>query len=187
MARILAFAVVLLMLSSTAMGVAQEKSVKSNSSKPTLFYPDDENRGFDNADPPSDAVLDALLATPEVKDTVEEMSDSKMDVDRVALRKLFEVVPVDLGGTSKNSYMVLGRFPMSGGDCNWFWIVRADPRMAVVLYSAGLSLELRRTKTNGYRDIRETWGTAATHGYRFYRYDGFRYKAGRDHVQTVKP
>jgi hypothetical protein len=117
------------MVSSSATGVVQGRSVKLNSSKPTLFYPDDENRGFDSADPPSDAVLDALLATPEAK----EMSDRKMDVDRVALRKLFEAVPVDLGGTSKNSYVVLGRFPMSGGDCDWFWIVRTGSKSAKVI------------------------------------------------------
>jgi hypothetical protein len=33
--------------------------------QPSYFAPDEENRGFDASDPPSDTVLDALLKTPE--------------------------------------------------------------------------------------------------------------------------
>jgi len=183
MARTLVLAIAMFMVSSTAMGVTQRKSANLNSSEHTLFYPDDENRGFKDAHPPSDAVLDALLATPEVKDTVDEMSDHKRDISREAIRKLFETVPVELSDANEKSYVVVGKFPMSGGDCDWFWIVRTGSKSAkVILYAAGLSLELQRTKTHGYRDIRGTWGTAADHGYLMYRYHGPSYNKGYEDV-----
>lgn len=80
--------------------------------RPTLFAPDDENRGFEDAVPPSDIVLDALLNTAEAQDASEELKA----LGRESKRKLFSVVRIQIGGINEEDYIVTGRQPMSGAD-----------------------------------------------------------------------
>jgi hypothetical protein len=164
-----------------AVGQATKKSLKSG---PSAFYPDDENRGFDEADPPSDAVLDALLKTQEAK----ENSDLLQKLDRDGLRKLFLVVQVHLAKSDETDEVVLGYDPMSGADCYWFWIVRDKGGHAqVLLFTNEYGIDLLNTRTNGYREIRGVWSSAA--GYtitRVYQYNGNRYKLAHRYEKTDK-
>ncbi len=124
----------------------------------TFFAPDDENRGFDAAEPPSDAVLDALLKTPEAKDARVQLAA----LDREKLRSLFQVVPINLGSRNETDYIELGSLPLSGADCFWFWLIRPVGSCAqVILFANALTLQLLPTRSHGYRDICSTWGSAA--------------------------
>ena len=139
----------------------------------TFFAPDDENRGFETAGPPSDALLDSLLKTPEAENAKEKLAA----LDREKLRNLFQVVPIHLSSSMETDYIALGRDPLSGADCFWFWLVRPVGNHAqVILFSNALTVQLLPTRTNGYRDIRSTWSSAA--GYtitRVFHYSGAKY------------
>ena len=151
--------------------------------EPSSFAPDDENRGFENAQPPSDVVLDAFLKTPEAVEMHEELSNR----DRESLRSLFEVVRVDLGDSGEKGFVALGKGPITGADCFWFWIVRARQGKAeVLLFSNGLSLSLRKQMTNHYRNIEVDWATAAFIGSKFYHYNGSVYQLDKEHTKENK-
>ena len=165
-----------------ALAVAQSK-MHSNFG-PTFFEPGDNNRGLENARPPSDAVLDAVLEKVEA----DELSDEIEGFTREQKRALFETVRVTLGPKAEEDFVVHGKPPMIGADCEWFWIVRLRQGKAkVLLFSNGLALELRRQIANGYRDVDVSWATAAFVGDRVFRYDGTSYKLLREHTEEQKP
>ena len=152
--------------------------------RPTLFAPDDENRGFKGSVPPSDAVLDALLATDEAKESREGLSGH----NREYARELFQAVRIDIGDAAEEAYIVEGSWPMSGADNIWFWIVRVvHDKAHVLLFTNGLTVTILSHRTNGYRDIKEEWGGNAGWGSRVYQYSGSRYKLVRKRWQDAKP
>jgi hypothetical protein len=100
------------------MGLAQGQTIQAaHKTESSDFYPDNWNKGFDEAEPPSDAVLDALLKTQEAK----EHWDQLKSLDRERLRKIFLVVRVHLTNFDEKDEVVLGSDPLSGADCDWFW------------------------------------------------------------------
>jgi hypothetical protein len=152
--------------------------------EPSTFYPDDRNAGFDEVDPPSDAVLDALLKTPEAR----ENSDELRKLNREGLRKLFLVVRVHLKDTNETDEVVLGHNPMSGADCDWFWIVRDNGgRAQVLLYEYAYGVYLLQSKTDGNRDIRSVGFAGGTEYTNIYHYDGQRYVAVHQYHKEIKP
>lgn len=153
--------------------------------EPAFFYPDQENAGLDHAHPPSDAVLNALLRTQQAKWAADRLKNRNHE----ELRGLFRVVNVHLSDPGAESdEVVAGKFPMAGADCDWFWLVRVVSGHAeVILFANGDSLELLVKRTNGYKDIRTSWGSAA--GYtltNIYRYDGSRYKQVHEFTKTER-
>jgi len=150
----------------------------------TTFDPEDANAGFENAQPPPDAVLAALLTSAK-KD---QLDDELKGLGIEQKRALFEVVQVNLGRSVGNAYVVHGKPPMIGADCDWFWIVQADGHHArVLLFSNGLALSLRKHSTAGYRDIVVSWASAAFTGERLYGYNGSEYKLIREQTKEQKP
>jgi hypothetical protein len=151
-----------------------QKPPRSLDARPTVFVPDDENRGLKNANPPSDAILNALLATSEAKEAHNELSG----LNREDLRDLFEVVRVNLGPADEEDYVVHGTsLPMKGAENDWFWIVRNNRgHSEVVLFANGYSLELLKRMTSGYRDIRTVWSAPAYTLTDIYHFDGVRYE-----------
>jgi hypothetical protein len=149
---------------------------------PSSFYPDDEDRGFKDAQPPSDAVLDALLKTPEA----DEMREELEKLDREDLRSLFSVVKAHLKNSNEIDEVVIGKDPMSGADNDWFWIVRVMGGHAqILLFANGNGIDFLRTRTNGYREIESVWYSAAGYSItRLYRYDGTVYKLARERTRT---
>ena len=145
---------------------------------PIIFAPETDT-GFEKAKPPSDAVLDALLRTPEA---VRRGDDN--NPDREYIRKSFQVVRVDLGGTNEEDYVVLGVGYYTGADCHWFWIVRVKQGNGqVLLYTPGLVIEILRQETNGYHDIRESWGGNSGSTTRIFQYTGTTYKLASEHSE----
>jgi|GEM_PF-2395047 len=175
----------MLFASLTAVLAAQSKfTVKAH---PKVFAPEMEGfrpTGFEAATPPSDAVLNALLESPEVKETKVE-PDRK---DREVVRKMFATVQVDLGPLDEKSYVVLGGGMYTGADCHWFWIVRVrESNAQVLLFVPGLTLELLRSRTHGLRNIRERWSGNSGSVTRIYHFDGSRYKLAKEHSEGPQP
>jgi hypothetical protein len=104
------------------------------------------------------------------------------------MRKSFEAVPADLGGTNEEEYVVLGGGDYTGADCHWFWIVRVKQGKAqVLLFAPGLTLEILRRKTNGYHDIKESWGGNSGTVIRIFRYGGAIYELAIEHSEGPQP
>ena len=162
-----------------AFSVAGGQATRGNTPKgPSSFAPDGEDSGLENAQPPSDAVLDALLKTSEAN----EAKDDLAVLSRDQMRDLFKVVKVHLKGAVEADYVVLGSGPLSGADCFWFWIVRERQGKAkVLLFENPLKLELSKRRTNGYRDIRSSWCSAAFCHDRLFRYSADRYRLVYQH------
>jgi hypothetical protein len=140
--------------------------------------------GFENARLPSDVVLDALMKSPEVTET----GDDDKKPDRESMRKSFQVVPVDLRGADEEDYVVLGGGDYTGADCHWFWIVRVKQgKGQVLLYTPGLMIEILRRKTNGYHNIRESWGGNSGSVTRIFKYTGATYKLASEHSEWTQP
>ena len=168
----------LLLLLTSSMLIVVSPEAQSNGGdrrrEPSLFYHDYEDTGFHNAKPPSDAVLNALLKTPEAKLN----SDRLSVLDRTQLSGLFRVVRVHLTTSDEVDWVVGGKFPMTSADGDWFWLVReAKGQPEVVLFASGLSLELLTKRTMAFKDVRTVWSSAA--GYTLtdiYHFDGTRYR-----------
>jgi hypothetical protein len=146
---------------------------------PTVFAPE-VNKGFEHAHPPSGAVLDALMKSPEVANT--EFEDAKPD--RETVRKWFHVVRVNLGDANEEDYVILGGGAYTGADSHWFWIVRVkEGKGQVLLYTPGLEIKILRQITNGYYDIRESWGGNSGSVTRIFRYSGAKYRFATEHSE----
>ena len=163
---------------------AQNPFQKERSSA-IFFYSNDDNRGFENAKPPSDVVLDALLETPQVKESLDDIEDQS----RESLRSYFKVALANAGGPQDEIYVVTStKLPLGSGDSDWFWIVQTDKQKArVILFIIGHTLTFKKHRTNGYRDLLETTGTPGQPEENLFRYDGKAYRLSRERLQTVKP
>ena len=184
MGRLVRFIYVLILVCLT-IGLAKGQTTNGpHKAEPSTFYPDDELKGFEDAQPPSDPVLDALLKTPEAQ----ENSDRLQRLDREKLRGLFLVVKIHLRNSVETDEVVLGKFPMTGADCDWFWIVRdMGDHAKVLLFDNAYGVYLLRSRTNGYREIASYWSSAAGYSItRLYRYDGTSYKLAYEHTRPER-
>lgn len=166
--------VVLIGLLCLGGSLAAQPSAARVHAGPTLFSPDyQQNDPFEHAHPPTNDELEALLRTREARDAADELKK----LNREQLRNLFSVVRIHIADSNEIDDLVLGSDPLSGADNSWFWIVRrAGGHTEVILFANGASLELLEKQTNGHRDIRTTWSSAA--GYtltNIYRYNSSRY------------
>ena len=152
---------------------AQTKKISS--SEPSVFSPEEgDNSVFHNAPLPSDAVLDALLKTPEARESADELQKLR----REEQRNLFRVVEVHLAKQDEVHWIVSGSGPMSGADNDWFWVVREKGNQAeVLLFANGLVLSTLKSRTNDYKDIETSWsGASGPVITLLYQYDGKQYK-----------
>lgn len=161
------------------LGHVAAQNKRPQQTRPTVFAPEMET-GFENAKPPSDAVLDALMKSPEVAET----GDDDKKPDRESMRKSFQAVRVDLGATNEEDYVVLGGGDYTGADCNWFWIVRVKQGNGqVLLFTGGLVVEILHQRTKGYHDIEESWGGNSGSVTRIFRYNGATYELASEHSE----
>ena len=143
-----------------------------------------ENDPFEDAKAPTNVMLDVLLRTPEVRMN----SGGLRGLNRENLRKLFRIVQIHLAETDEIDWLVNGRFPMTGADCEWFWIVQTvRGNTKVILFANTNSLELLAKSTNGLNDVRTVWSSAA--GYALtdiYHFDGAVYRRIHAFTKTDK-
>ena len=150
----------------------------------SFFNPDDRPDPFENSAPlPPDAVR-ALLATKEARDV---FSDAPRPIAKDPAT-LFRAVRINVSKTGDTDYLVNGISPLTGGDSEWFWIVRSvGGRSRVLLFTNGYSVELLRHWTNGFRDIRSKWNSPDYINTRIYRFDGTRYRLHYDKWKPFHP
>ena len=163
--------------------VAQPANRAANDG-PVVFSPDYQpNDPFSHARKPADDVLDALLRTPEAREASSELAD----LNREERRALFEVVSVHVTDSREVDELVLGHYPMSGADNDWFWLVRPlHGRAQVILFASGLTLEILDSKTSGYKNIRTSWSAASGVTITcIYHYDGKQYQLVHKYTKTV--
>ena len=76
----------------------------------------------------------------------------------------------------EGGYVVVGHFPMGGGDNDWFWIVQVHEGNArVVLFERGDAIRIRPQWHHGFHDIELDWGVGGRWGRRTYAFNGSNY------------
>jgi hypothetical protein len=159
-----------LILSYVVAGIATAQPSTATPATERAIFGDAES--FKNSVHLSDKVLDVLLATNEAE-YARQLSLEKPDEDR---NKYFSAVEVHLSGTYEVDYVVEGNLPLAGADNAWFWVVRsARTHPKVVLFASGGFLELLKSRTNGYRNIRSVWQSPNERITRVYHFNGERY------------
>jgi len=174
---------ILIMLCHVCTATAQRADVKGTP-EPTFFSEDMDPNPFWDSDTLPANVLEML----KVGKSAGLAADRLKGFDQAGFAALFDAVHVHLGNSRELGYVVVGKFPMSGADCDWFWVVRSDrDHPKIILFSNSNAIELLRGRTNGYRNVRSTWSSAA--GYTItcvYHYDGNRYRVFRKYEKTEK-
>jgi hypothetical protein len=157
--------------------IAANAQQSSSVSQATATFAEPDER-FQHSAPVPNEVVSLLLKTREAKSALEYAPNA--ETKNVA--DLFRGVEVHLGDTQEIDMVVLGIPPMRGADNAWFWLVRSahnSPR--IVLFRGGDSLELLSTTTNGYRDVRSRWSSAAGDTREsVFAFDGRKYKLRKE-------
>lgn len=125
----------------------------------------------------SSDVLRSLMETEEAKQGMEFTNESQRDHPT----QLFRAAEVHLSRQDEVDLVVVGVCPICGADNGWCCVVRStrkDPK--VVLFAGGNSVELMTGKTNGYRDIRNTWSSPSETRTTIYHFDGNHYKVWKE-------
>jgi hypothetical protein len=118
-------------------------------------------------------LLDALIATREASYVRGEFCKNP----GLSMNQFFDALEEHLNGSEEADYVVKGNFPLTGADCDWFWVVRSGlKRPAVLLFENASWLELLESRSRGYKDIRDVWRSPNERVTRVYRYDGERYR-----------
>lgn len=129
----------------------------------------------------SPEVLKALFETEEARQVLNFASDAAQDDPA----RLFRATEVHLGRPGEVDLVVIGVPPMSGADASWFWVVRSTrsgPK--VVLHTDANSLDLAKSRTNGYRDIVTVWSSGGETQETTFHFDGKNYKAWKKKTQN---
>lgn len=158
---------------SKTVSLAQiRKAILMSPSAISVFTESDER--FQHSSRVSDEVVELLLMTRAAKGALEYANRT----GHKDVRHLFRGVEVHLGDDLHPDLLVLGIPPMRGADNAWFWLVRSpQEHPELVLFAGGDSLELLSSRTNGYRDIRSRWSSAAGDTrVSIFKFDGKTYK-----------
>ncbi|MFZ1083881.1 MAG: hypothetical protein WAN35_02815 [Terracidiphilus sp.] len=165
----------------TEIALAQSTGTKLTP-KRTIFNDADS---FKNSVSLPKNVLDVLIAS--LKDD-EHYSDLFVDKSNKELNEYFTAVLVHLSGFNEIDYVVQGNLPFAGADCGWYWIVRsARSHPEVVLFESTGTLELMRSRTNDYSDIRSVWQSPNERITRIYHYDGHSYVLAHKYDKDIRP
>jgi hypothetical protein len=128
------------------------------------------------------AALKALLKTDEVKMGLERAKDA----EKRHPAQLFDAAEVHLSTADDVDLVVSGIGPMSGGDNDWFWVVRsARKNPKIILFAGTYTFEVMSSKTNGYRDIHTDWSSAALNITAIYKFNGRRYKLWKQRSSSL--
>ena len=107
---------ILVFLSLIVVAVQGQKTQRAR--EQTRFSQDYGNPN-QHAVPVSPEVLKVLLKAPEVKETLEEATESAQQNPA----QLFTAAEVHLGPANEVDLVVYSIFPLTGGDNDWFWVV----------------------------------------------------------------
>jgi len=104
-----------------------------------------------------------------------------LDIANNSLRRdparLFHAGVVHLHSIDESDLVVIGVPPMSGGDDDWFWIVRSAQRSPeIILFVGASSLQLMASSTKGFQDVRAVWSGASETSTNIYKFNGKVYR-----------
>jgi hypothetical protein len=103
-------------------------------------------------------------------------------------QNLFEASTVHLHSATENDLVVIAEGPLVGGNVTTFWVFQQAPTgMKLVVGNAHThDLEILRTRTLGYRDIKLTGATAVEYTETILHFDGTRYKEFSSKTRPIK-
>lgn len=134
--------------------------------------------GFEHPAHLPEDVLTALTATKEAAYVRDELKENP----HLEVSQFFQAEEVHLSDPAESDYVVVGQFPLTGADCELFWIVRSiKPRPRVIHFSVGTTLKIVCRKNNEeLPNIRMDWWAGSGHGWADeYRFNGSRYVSFR--------
>jgi hypothetical protein len=164
--------------------VLAQSSAASHPKQRTEFTTYDEH-SLEGFGPVSEEIIDALLATEEA----DLMRDYLKGLSRHELLGLFKGIQLHLADSGETEYLVLGKSPMTGGDCDWYWVVRSSGKCQpeIILFANTNVIDLLRSKTNGHKDIRGEWSAASGLSITtIYHYDGLKYRLAHKYSKSEK-
>jgi hypothetical protein len=119
-------------------------------------------------------VVQAIMATESGR---EASAFAEQSGTRLATSRLFRGWKVNISASKDNFYIVIGSYPMSGADNDWFWVVRQSKGKATVLLWAGANcLDVMKGVTRGFKNIEAAWSSPSSTRINRYVFDGRRYK-----------
>jgi hypothetical protein len=150
--------------------VTAAQSVKMPASKVIAIF---DGRSFSHPIRLPKQVLDALLRDVHTS----YAQDWSKDHPKGDLNQFFVATTAHIAQSDEVDWVVEGQAPLTGADCNWFWIVRDEPAgPRVVLFYNGYTLRIHAHRTNGLSDVSAVWESPNERSTSEYRYDGMGYK-----------
>lgn len=146
-------------------------------------FNDDDDSCLDQAPSPQLPVVAAILKTKDAQESFAEMEPA----DRTTVSKLLQGLPVHLRNRKQEDMIVRGKFPLSGGDNTWFWIVISVDSHPSAFLVQGSRVTVLKTRHNGYADIRTDWYAASYKIADTFRYDGKHYKRVQESYENLPP
>jgi hypothetical protein len=128
-------------------------------------------------------VVDLLMRTPEGKDALNEAKKKSKPLEPA---KLFRATEVSLRDSREAELVVIGSYPMTGGDNDWFWIVRQRPQPEIILFTGGNCLGILSGKTSGYSDVQSAWYSGAGTLTTVYKFNGRHYRKSKEKFEENK-
>jgi hypothetical protein len=163
----------LALLDATSISRQSEPSSKENRGQQVSFCPD---LSINNPVAVPERVLSVLLRHKDVRDALKSASES----ERSRPQDLFTAAEIHLSKPSEVDLVVVGKYPLSGADNTWFWIVRqANTTPRIVLWEGANCMDISKCKTRGLSDIWVGWSSAAESRERVYRFNGNKYRLSK--------
>lgn len=156
--------------SFAVVAMAQDHCVAGDD--PDVFY----EECFQKIVPIPREVIEAVLRTETGKQGLAGLDEGQ----RREVGKLFRAREMNLGPRNEEDLVIIGEGRMSGVDNTWFWIVRLLPdHPLVVLWAGANSVDLLKSRTNGLRDVKSDWCSAAVCIAKTFHFEHGSYKCVR--------
>ena len=87
---------------------------------------------------------------------------------------------IRLAKSGAEALLVIGSFPLTGADNDWFWIVRFVNNRPELLFIGCNEVKLRESYSKGLRDIETVLYLSPSTNFRTYKFDGHQYRLTRN-------
>lgn len=169
-----------LILACLAVGtsIAQNRPLRNR--EQTSFSAGDE--GVKNPIPVPAAVLSLLALEDRVKTSMED-NDTPPSIPP---QEWFSASVIHLGSSQEADLIVQAKGPLVGANIDTFWVILQTSKGPVVALTAPVhDLMVRRTRSNGYRDIEVFSATAIECSTTVLRFDGTKYEVFRSNSGPI--
>jgi hypothetical protein len=127
-------------------------------------------------EPAAPVPAEALQVLSAHEDVREWLANNPPEKDAVLVLQAFEAAAVDLNGDGRADLVVRNR-KLDGANIGPFWILaRTESGYSVAFFTRSLGLDILRTATHGWHDLRTASATVDTLSETVYRFDGRSYE-----------